>query len=206
MDFGLDSRIDNNSKTDKVSSRIIAADKIINAAEELFYKEGIQAIGVDRIVKHANVAMNTFYKHFPSKDLLIETYLKNRDSRWMDWLNEYIKLKENPRDKVFAIFNALDDWFQEKTYRGCAFINASGELGEVKHYINQISREHKDKIYKQIYDILNECLDEKELDKVCKQIMILVEGAIVQSYINCEVGAAKNAKEVASLILDRYSI
>ncbi len=178
-----------------------AASRILNAAEELFYNEGIQTVGIDRIVKESNVALNTMYKHFPSKDKLIECYLKDRDINWMRWLERYISKESEPREKILAIFDALNDWFNDENFRGCAFINASGELGATKPFIIEISKAHKEKVCNEIIKILSNT-DRKQIEKIAKQIMILIEGAIVQAYINEDKDAAIYAKEMAGVIID----
>ncbi|MBC2922084.1 MULTISPECIES: TetR/AcrR family transcriptional regulator [Staphylococcus] len=181
-----------------------AKERILNAAEELFYNEGIQSVGIDRIVKESHVALNTFYRYFTSKDKLIEAYLKNRDIKWMNWLNDFINQEDEPIKKILLIFDALGQWFNEDKYRGCAFINASGELGSTKPFIYDISKMHKENLYNEIYQILTATNIEHE-EKTAKKMMILTEGAIVQSYVIGDKEAATNAKEIAKSILKGIS-
>lgn len=189
-----------NNKKDKIS----ASERIINTAEALFYSEGIQSVGIDRIVEESNVALNTMYKYFSSKDKLVEAYLEDRDIKWMNWLNSYIEKEDAPVNKVLAIFHALEQWFHEDQFRGCAFINASGELGHTKPSVYEISKKHKETLYKTILDILMSThIEQKE--KVAKQLMILIEGSIVQAYLNEEKEAALYAKEIAKILLTKDS-
>lgn len=183
-------------------SKQSASERILSVAEELFYNEGIQSVGIDRIVKESEVAMNTMYKHYASKDKLIESYLKNRDSKWMNWINGFINEENEPINKILSIFDALGQWFSEDNYRGCAFINASGEIGATKPYVSEISKAHKENLYNEILQILI-TTKIKQSEKIAKQIMILIEGAIVQAYINDEKDAATNAKEIAEFLINR---
>ena len=90
-----------------------AKERILNAAEELFYNEGIQSVGIDRIVKESHVALNTFYRYFTSKDKLIEAYLKNRDIKWMNWLNDFINQEDEPIKKNIIDFRCTGTVVQE---------------------------------------------------------------------------------------------
>lgn len=178
-----------------------ASEKILNVAEKLFYKEGIQAVGIDKIIKESKVAMNTLYKHFPSKDILVESYLKERDIKWRSWLNSYIDKDRSPMANILSIFDALHEWFNSDNYRGCAFINASGEVGGIKSFVHEISKFHKESIYNDILLLLsNSHIKNKE--KLVNQIMILIEGAIVRAYISEDKKSAIYAKEVAEIILE----
>lgn len=183
------------------AAALSASEKILNAAKKLFYEEGIQAVGIDQIIKEANVAMNTFYKYFPSKDFLVEQYLKNKDTQWRNWFNSYIKSNATIKQNILNLFDALNEWFHEDSFRGCAFINASGEIGEVKPYILKISKQHKENIYNDILELIKK-LEIKNPETVTKQITTLIEGAIVRAYINDDKNAAAYAKSTAKLILE----
>ena len=160
-----------------------AYERILNTAEDLFYQEGIQSVGIDKIIKEAGVAMSTLYKYFPSKDKLIEQYLKNRDIKWRNWFNSYIKDEHSLKENILVLFDALDTWFNESNFRGCAFINGSGEIGETKPYVYEISKFHKENIYNDIYNLFEKS-NVPNADKLSKQILILIEGAIVTAYLN----------------------
>ncbi|MDR1656895.1 MAG: TetR/AcrR family transcriptional regulator [Deltaproteobacteria bacterium] len=180
-----------------------AKERIIKAAERLFYDEGIQAIGIDRIIQEAGVALNTLYKYFPSKAVLVERYLRDRDVRWRKWFNSYTRPEATFKHNILSLFDALNDWFHEETFRGCAFINAAGEFGDTKSDIFEISREHKKNIY---LDVLKLCHDSNVInpEKLTRQVMIIIEGAIVRAYLNDDKDAALWAKEVCLLLLENY--
>jgi AcrR family transcriptional regulator len=102
--------------------------RLLDAAERLFYERGVQAVGVDAVVAEAGVATKTLYAHFGSKDGLVEAYLRRRDRRWLDWLRNAVDTAESGPARVFAVFDALTQWFTQPNYNGCAFINIAGEL------------------------------------------------------------------------------
>ncbi len=175
-------------------------DKILNAAEKLFYNDGIQTVGIDKIIKEAGVAMNTLYRYFPSKDILVKEYLKNRDQRWRKWFNSHVVPGASLGENISHLFDALNDWFNEETFRGCAFINVAGEVGDSKPDIFEISRSHKEDLYR---DILALCYaaEVKEAEKLAKQVSLLMEGAMVRAHLNNDKDAAIMAKEIAMTLI-----
>ncbi|MDR1044606.1 MAG: TetR/AcrR family transcriptional regulator [Candidatus Adiutrix sp.] len=186
-----------NTAGDKTPS---SKEKILIAAERLFYDEGIQSVGIDRIIQEAGVAMNTLYKHFPSKDALVEQYLRDRDVRWRRWFMSYTRPQASLAENLLSLFEALNDWFHEAAFRGCAFINAAGEFGDSHPDVFQISREHKELIYR---DVLRLCVEAgiPDAETLARRMMILIEGAIVRAYLNDDREAAVCAKEVAAKLL-----
>ncbi|WP_047151274.1 TetR/AcrR family transcriptional regulator [Aneurinibacillus tyrosinisolvens] len=186
--------------TPKHSGKSEAAERILSTAATLFYQEGIQSVGIDRIVKEAGVAMNTMYKHFPSKDKLIEAYLIRRDENWRSWFTEYIEQADTPRERLLAVFDALHAWFQTGDFRGCAFINAVGEFGSEKGEVRRIAYEHKEFIRDYIHGLARE-VKISDPGTFADQLMLLVEGAIVTAHIGNKKESARQAREVASALL-----
>ncbi len=108
-----------------------AGRRVLDAASELFYREGLHAVGVESIAKAAGVTKKTLYDCFGSKDELIATYLRRRDDRWRVWLVDFVDHNSaTPRDKPLTTFDAIARWQHDENARGCAFINALAELPE----------------------------------------------------------------------------
>ncbi|MBB4930082.1 AcrR family transcriptional regulator [Lipingzhangella halophila] len=108
-----------------------AGRRVLDAASELFYREGLHAVGVESIAQAAGVTKKTLYDCFGSKDELIATYLRRRDGNWRAWLVDFVdRNADTPADKLLAVFDGIAYWQQTKNARGCAFINALAELPE----------------------------------------------------------------------------
>src|SRR5439155_26406388 len=106
-----------------------ARERILVTASDLFYAEGLRAVGVDTIILQAGVAKASFYKHFPSKDDLVLAFLERRDTLWRKWLAETVEpLSPDPAGRQLAVFDALAERFARDDFRGCAFINSIVEL------------------------------------------------------------------------------
>src|SRR5258706_5871587 len=89
-----------------------ARERILEAAYELFSRQGIRAVGIDAIVASSGVARMTLYRHFASKDALVLAFLERREERWIkDWLQREVELRAvDPRDRLLAIFDVFDEW------------------------------------------------------------------------------------------------
>ena len=106
-------------------------DRILEAAERLFYSQGVQAVGMDAVRTAAGVPLKRLYAQFPSKDALVVEVMQYRRGIWDAGLAAAAALATTPEEKLLAIFDFLGDWFRDDDFRGCGFINAFGELGGV---------------------------------------------------------------------------
>ncbi|HEY9329679.1 MAG TPA: TetR family transcriptional regulator [Streptomyces sp.] len=119
-----------------------AGRRIVAAADELFYRRGITAVGVDLIAEHSGVTKRTLYNQFGSKDHLVATYLTERDHRWRSLVHAAVDASGTPVEAVTAPFEALRIWSGTST-RGCAFINALAELPDPSHPAHRIAANQK---------------------------------------------------------------
>ena len=107
--------------------RTPARDRLVAAANELFYAEGIHTVGVDRIIERAGVSRASFYNNFDSKDQLIHTYLMGRHEGTTSRLSEAVARDDDPRLKILAVFDTQAGQFRQPGFNGCAFAAASTE-------------------------------------------------------------------------------
>lgn len=110
-----------------------ARERLLDAAEELFYEHGIATTGVDAVLQRAEVAPATLYAHFRGKDHLVAAYLQRRHERWRAaWDEELERRGDSPDERVLAVFDALEA-FRRHGSRGCAFLAASVEITDPAH-------------------------------------------------------------------------
>src|SRR6185437_2420251 len=101
-----------------------ARDRLLAAADELFYAEGVNSVGIDRVIEHAGVAKATLYSAFGSKDGLIRAYLMNRHYLRVERIMRHVDKKIDPREKLLAVFDSLAELFATVNWRGCPFLAA----------------------------------------------------------------------------------
>ncbi|SAK57949.1 TetR family transcriptional regulator [Caballeronia hypogeia] len=114
--------------------------RILHTAHDLFYRDGIRATGIDRVIAESGVAKKTFYRYFPSKDDLIVAFLDHRHEVWIAWFRDALSRHGGT---LAALVPALAEWLGSENYRGCAFINSVVEVGGTLPQAVEISRRHK---------------------------------------------------------------
>nr|WP_246382027.1 TetR/AcrR family transcriptional regulator [Prauserella isguenensis] len=150
----------------------------MDAAEQLFYGRGIQAVGMAEIRQASGVSLKRLYQCFASKEDLVDAYLRRRDQRWHQALAEHIDRHRSPERRLLAVFDFLAAWFDTSDFRGCAFINAFGELGAVSTPVAGLARAHKCALRAQLRALAVEA-DAEDAEALADQLLLLVEGAIV---------------------------
>lgn len=171
--------------------------RILETADRLFYRDGIRAVGIDRVIAEADAAKATLYAHFPSKDDLIVATLKHREESVQAFFRSAVERHaKRTRDKLRAFFAALKEWFESPGFRGCAFINAAVELADPKHPGSKFVRENKERFREMIDTFVAEAVG-KAHSKLTPAVAILVEGAVVTAVIHGSADAADVARDAA---------
>ncbi|HFL1970854.1 TetR/AcrR family transcriptional regulator [Stenotrophomonas maltophilia] len=176
--------------------------KILATAEALIYQNGIHATGMDLLVKTSGVARKSIYRHFENKDDVAAAALRARDVRWLAWFRQECEKADSPEARVLGMFTVLKKWFQSEGYRGCAFINTAGEVGDPADPIREIARNHKQQLLDYTLELAGQ-LDVEQPADLARQLLLLMEGAITLSRVMGDYGAADTAKDVAKLLLEQ---
>jgi AcrR family transcriptional regulator len=174
-----------------------ARQRILEAADRLFYQHGIRAVGIDRVIAEAGVAKMSLYNHFPSKDDLILAVLKYREEAVLEFFRSSMERHgKKARNPLRAFFAALKDLFESPGFRGCAFQNAAVELADPAHPGTEFVRGHKQRFGEFLRGFI-EGMQGQVAAKVAPAVAILVEGAIVTAVIQGNPEAADVARDAA---------
>jgi AcrR family transcriptional regulator len=151
-------------------------ERILVAADRLFYSQGIQAVGVDAVAAEAAISKRTLYNHFASKDELIAAYLGRR--------GQSVTAPEGPPvTQILGVFDELARWFGSKRFRGCPFVNAVSELGgDRQHPAVPLTLALKERRVQQFETQLR-ALEVADAPALAQQLAILFEGAIAVSLV-----------------------
>lgn len=180
-------------------------EKILATATNLFESRGIQASGVDTIIAEAGIAKATLYKHYPSKNLLVTAYLRDKSDRFYEWLNSrLISKKANSLEILIALCELVEQWIMTPEFHGLPFHIASVEFPDPDHPINQYSAVLAVELQGYLSKIAATA-GAKDPEALGQQLTILFEGAALVERLSPGVGAAKRAKN-AALTLIRASI
>ncbi|WP_200329956.1 TetR/AcrR family transcriptional regulator [Leucobacter sp. L43] len=176
-----------------------ARERIAGAAEDLYYRKGFSAVGMDEIRSSAGVSLRRLYALFPSKDAVITEVLARRHAQWERGLAEQVSQAGNDtRRRLLAVFDYLDGWFRDPAFRGCAFINAFGELGGTRSHVAAIVRDHKAS-FQQCMTELVRTAGGSEL--LAAQLSILAEGAQSTAAIGEDPSSAAQARLAAEVLI-----
>ncbi len=151
--------------------------RILEVARDLFYREGVRAVGVDTIVARSGVAKMTLYRYFPSKDHLVVAFLEDSNRRYWEWWDAVIAHHPNdPLQQLSDLFEALERKVTARSYRGCPFINTSTEFPEVSHPGHRIIVANKREVRSRLR-ALAEAAGARQPEVLAEQLQLLMDGA-----------------------------
>jgi AcrR family transcriptional regulator len=177
--------------------------RLLAAAAKLFYRDGIHATGIDAILAEARVARRSLYQHFGSKDGLIAAFLEQRDREWRDWFDRTVAaVAATPATRLTRLFDVLETWFRLPGFHGCAFINAAAETGDPRHAIRAAAGRHKGLVRARIEEWAR-AAGADDPARLAGELALLAEGAIVTAMLDPDQPAAKTAKTLARLAVER---
>ncbi|NEU94484.1 TetR/AcrR family transcriptional regulator [Bradyrhizobium uaiense] len=178
-----------------------AADRIRASASELFYREGIRAVGVDEVVERAGVTKPSLYRSFASKDDLAAAYMRDYDlDFWEKFENPGGKSYSDPREHVLAYIRVLSTRAVRQGYRGCGLSNATVEYPARDNPARQVAEAHK-KVFRKRLRELAAGMGARQPAVLGDALLLLIEG-IYSTGQQSEEGPAQSALAAAKLLID----
>lgn len=175
-------------------------ERLLRATESLIYAGGINATGMDLIVKTSGVSRKSIYTHYGTKEVLVAAALSARDERWMQWFIDATTRAPSPHDRVLSIFDALREWFASDGFRGCAFINAAGEIGDAGSPIRAVARRHKERLLAHVLSLV-EAAGLAQPEERARQLLVLIDGAIAVAMVTGDASITDSAERAAAALL-----
>jgi AcrR family transcriptional regulator len=188
-----------NAKTTPSSRRASARERLLAAANELFYEEGIHTVGIDRVIERAGVAKASLYDCFGSKDELIRTYLESRSAARQALITDWISRYATPEQKILGIFELLGEISSQPNYRGCAFVRAGAD-GSASAKVKGACDESRAFLLAQFTSLaLAAGADDPAL--LGRQLVLLYDGASIAAHLDRNPDAAALARALAAQML-----
>jgi AcrR family transcriptional regulator len=177
-----------------------ARERVLAVAYDLFARRGIRDVGVDEIVTEAGIARATLYRHFKSKDDLALAFLERREQRWTfgSVEAEARRRGENADDRLLAIFDVFDEWFQREDFEACSFVNVLFEMRPT-HPLGQASIHHLRNIRGMVERLAAEAGIDNPVE-FARSWHILMKGSIVAA-TEGDLLAAKRAQTMARTLI-----
>jgi len=188
-----------NTKKAAAPERRSARERLLAAADELFYEGGIHTVGIDRVIEHAGVAKASLYDAFGSKEELIRSYLQGRHEARKARISARIASHADPRERLLGVFDALGDLFEQPNFRGCAFARAQAE-SRPGEGVKSACEEARDWM-RGLFISLAKDAGASDPRGLARQLMLLYDGASMSAQMDGP-GAAAAARSAAALMLD----
>ena len=187
---------------DTGADRPRAAERILRSARELFYRQGIRAVGVDEIVARAGVTKPSHYRSFASKDELAASYLRLYEAEFWARCDAAVERHPgDPRSQLLDYFEGLASRAVAPDYRGCGLSNATVEYPEPDHPARLVAERHKRELRSRLRGMAA-AMGASNPDLLGDSLLLLLEGALVSSQIFHAGGPSGNVARAAALVID----
>lgn len=175
-----------------------ARERLVDAAEELFYAQGTRATGVEQILATSGVGRASFYRHFASKDELVVAVLQRRRKRWATAFVPRVRaMGGHPLD----VFTLLAERLEETGYRGCAFLNTLVETPDADEPAHREAVEHKEDMRLFFAELLAAHGYADDGGELSRRLLMLYDGASVVGLRERSPRAALDARGIAEVLL-----
>jgi AcrR family transcriptional regulator len=178
-------------------------ERVLAAADRLYYRRGIQAVGMDELRTESGVSMKRLYALLGGKDAIVAEVLRRRGVLWEEGLTAAVAAARTPRERVLAVYDYLAGWFGETDFHGCIFINSFGELGGCSPEVAALTRQHKAAFQAYVAELVAAAGGPPAL---AAQLAILAEGAQTTAAIAGSGEAAAQARAAAEVLVDAAGI
>lgn len=168
-------------RTEVEGANVSVRDRILATASDLFYREGVHAVGVDLVVKESGIAKTSLYRHFGSKDALVAAFLEREDRDfWRQWSAIADHYRHDPEGELEAYVEWVAERLKRPGYRGCPQLNVAAELPDPNHPAIQVAQAHKERM-RGHFSALAERLGLRRADEVGAQLALAFDGAFISA-------------------------
>jgi AcrR family transcriptional regulator len=185
----------------KAANWVDPKERLLRSAEELFYRNGISATGIDQLLAHAGVAKMSMYAHFGSKDRLTAEYVDRVGRAWCAWFDEQMaRGPSDPVSRLVHVFDLVAAWVARDGFCGCAFINAAAQLNDPSHPAYAVAVEYKVALRARLERMAREAGLERP-KQVARELSLLIDGAMVAAAMERSRAPALAARQAAARLL-----
>jgi AcrR family transcriptional regulator len=187
--------------SDSNKTRRSARDRLLEAAGELFYAEGVQSVGIDRVIERAGVAKASLYTAFGSKEELVRAYLDERHVRILGRLREAVDAADpaDPVARILAVFDGQAELFRRPGYHGCAFAAAAAEAPRDGR-IDEATRAYREEI-RELFRELAAAAGAPDPSLLASQLQIIYDGGSTAANLDRNPSIASPARAAAAAVI-----
>ncbi|MGW4120075.1 TetR/AcrR family transcriptional regulator [Nocardia sp. NPDC004711] len=187
--------------TEEMKARVSTRERLLAAADELFYAEGVNSVGVDQVIRKAGVARASLYNTFGSKSELVRAYLKGRHAQTRERMARELEARyRTPRERLVGIFEVQGDIFADPDFRGCAFMCASAE-SETSEAVEKATDEYRLWVHSLFLDLAY-AAGAPAPETLADQLVVLYDGSGVSAWLDHNPAVAKVSASAAKALVD----
>jgi AcrR family transcriptional regulator len=174
--------------------------RILDSACQLFYKDGLHAVGIDRLLSEAGAAKASLYAHYASKDDLVAAYLERQSGEWVARVAERIA-PDDGRAGLLRLFDMVVELVGTKEFRGCPFFNAASELRDPSHPARAVTRRHREWLHRLVRALLKSA-GARDIERLSRAVVVLHDGAVASAVLDGDPSAAVAARFAVERLLE----
>jgi AcrR family transcriptional regulator len=185
---------------DSAPDATAARERLLEIADQLFYREGVHRVPIERVIAEAGVPEATLHEAFGGEDELVRAYLRARHSRLQNAITEHLAEYRTPREKLVGVFDIQGKSFTEPGFRGCAFVTASAEAlpGEA---IAEVATEYRDWLHNFFLD-LTFAAEAPHPEELAQQLVLLFDGAGISAWMDGRPSTVNTSRAIAQAVVD----
>ena len=178
-------------------------ERILRTARDLFYRDGIRAVGVDTVVSQSGVAKTSLYRWFPSKDALIAAVLEEEARyRWERWDKNAALSDPEPRALLRSQLAGIARFVAHKLYRGCPFMNVTAEFADPQHPARVVATEVCDELRRRVGSLVRGIPGIRDPDVLTDQLVLLIDGTFSAAHMQGGEGPQRQLLSAADALID----
>jgi AcrR family transcriptional regulator len=183
---------------------VLARQRLLDAADELFYRQGMHRVSIDRVIEKAGVPAETLREAFGSTDELVRAYLRACHTRLQDALARELPRYRTPRERLVGAFEIQGQSFVEPGFRGCALVTASAEAlpGEV---VEEVVTEYRDWIHNLFFDLAF-AAEVTHPEELAEQLVVLFDGAAISAWLDAKPSTVNTTRAVAQALIGAHGL
>jgi len=174
-------------------------ERLLDAATELFYAEGVQSVGIDRVIERAGVAKASLYSAFGSKEGLVRAYLERRHDVVLGRLHRAVAEVEDPVERLLAVFDAQATQFGRSDYRGCPFVAAAAEA-PAEGRIAEATAAYRGEVRILFAELAAEA-GIADPEQLADQLRLIYDGSSIAANLDNNPGIAPSARAAARILI-----
>jgi AcrR family transcriptional regulator len=177
-------------------------ERLVETASELFYREGVRAVGIQRVIEEAGVAKASLYAHFESKDELVAACLDKRISAWRAHVDAHLQRSTlDARGKLLLLFDLEVEWIHSPDFRGCPLASVGSELADAEHPAKRVMAGHRQWLHDLVTSLATDA-GLQPLDEVAGALVVLSDGASTAALVDGNAGMARHARWAVERLID----